>query len=168
MYQTNEQTVNVPTASMSISSLFFFLTVSSPLYQIYSFSSLLNLFLCLYLCFLLHNSLYICPSLSNRYSLIKMMLGSFLRHLPQVGSNPIHYTPSPCACSPSFFPVILSSFPPLALLNSPHPISLPAQSGLIHRKLSKCSNPTVDTVPGIACACVQTNCITTQRLKGEK
>lgn len=148
---------------MSISA--FFLTVSSLLYQIYHFSSL---FFCFYLCFLLHNSLYICPSLSNRYSLIKMMLGSFLRHLPQVGSNPIHYTPSPCASPPSFSPVILSSLPPLALLNSPHSISLPAQSGLIHRKLSKCNNPTEDTVPGTTCACVRTNCIIAQRLKGEK
>lgn len=138
MHQTNEQTVNVPTASLSISSLFFCcLFLSLP-----GIPSLLFPFLCISLCFLLHNSLYICLSLSNRYSLIKMVLGSFLRHLPQVGFKPIHYTPSPCACSSSFSPIILSSFPPLALLNSPHPLSLPAQSGLIHRKLSKCNNPT--------------------------
>jgi len=140
MHQTNEQTVNIPTASLCPFLLSFFLcfAVSSSLYQVP--------FLWISLCFLLHNSLYICLSYSNRYSLIKMVLGSFLRHLLQVGSNPIHYTPSPCACSSSLSPIILSSFPPLALLNSPHPLSLPAQSGLIHRKLSKCNNPTEDSV----------------------
>lgn len=86
MHQTNEQTVNVPTASLSISSLFFCcLFLSLP-----GVPSLLYPFLCISL------------SLSNRYSLIKMVQGSFLRHLPQVDS---FITPPPHAhVPPPFLP----------------------------------------------------------------